>query len=106
MTAMTDHYALFGHPVAHSKSPAVHHAFAAQTGDDLRYELIDAPPGGFAQAVAAFRAGGGRGANVTMPFKLEALALATRPSARATLAGEPDELAFAHALRNLDVQRA
>jgi len=91
---MTDRYAVIGNPVAHSKSPAIHAAFARQCGQDLTYEAILAPPDGFRAAVAAFRQAGGRGMNVTLPFKLEALELADRPTARARLAGAANTLRF------------
>ena len=84
---MTDRYALFGRPIAHSKSPLIHGTFARQTTQDMTYELIEAPEAGFADAVAAFRTSGGRGFNVTMPFKMEAFALATALSERARCAG-------------------
>lgn len=71
---MTDRYALFGNPVKHSKSPLIRGAYARETGQDLSYEVIEAAVDGFAAGVAAFRAGGGRGANVTMPFNLIATA--------------------------------
>ena len=83
---MTDHYAVFGNPIAHSKSPLIHAAFARQTGQDLDYRAILAPVDGFASALHAFIAAGGRGANVTVPFKEEAFRLATRLSPRAALA--------------------
>ena len=91
---MTDRYAIFGNPAKHSKSPAIHAAYARATGQDLTYEVIEAPVDGFAAAVAAFRASGGRGGNVTMPFKLEAFALATDLSERARLAGAVNTLKF------------
>ena len=69
---MTDQYAVIGNPVAHSKSPWIHAEFARQTRQDLDYGRIEAPLDGFARAVDAFRAAGGRGANVTLPFKEEA----------------------------------
>jgi len=59
---MTDRYAVFGHPIAHSKSPLIHAAFARQTGQDMTYEAILAPKDGFADSVAQFIAAGGRGA--------------------------------------------
>lgn len=91
---MTDRYGLFGNPIRHSKSPEIHGAFARATGQDMSYELLEAPPDGFAAAVAAFRALGARGANVTMPFKLEAFALATDRSARCEVAGACNALRF------------
>lgn len=69
-----DALALFGHPVAHSRSPAIHAAFAEQFGRAVDYRLIDVTPEGFADAVADFFAGGGRGANVTVPHKAAAFA--------------------------------
>jgi shikimate dehydrogenase len=69
---MADRYAVIGNPVAHSKSPWIHAEFARSTGEDIEYLPIEAPLGAFARTVDAFRAGGGRGANVTLPFKGEA----------------------------------
>lgn len=91
---MTDRYAVFGNPIGHSKSPRIHAAFAAQTHQDLTYEAILAPVGGFAAAVDAFRAAGGRGINVTMPFKLDAYAYATERTERARLAGAVNCMKF------------
>ncbi|NWG32775.1 MAG: shikimate dehydrogenase [Rhodocyclaceae bacterium] len=85
---------MIGNPIAHSKSPAIHAAFARQTGQDMSYEAILAPLDGFAAAVAAFRAAGGKGMNVTLPFKLEALELAEKPTERARLAGAANTLRF------------
>lgn len=92
-----DRYAVLGNPVAHSRSPAIHAAFARQTGQALVYEPVLAPLDGFAATVRAFAAGGenpGKGCNVTVPFKFEAFALAPRRSARATLAGAANTLRF------------
>jgi shikimate dehydrogenase len=91
---MTDRYAVFGHPIAHSKSPLIHAAFARQTGQDMTYEAILAPLDGFADSVAAFMAAGGRGANVTVPFKEAAFKLAHRLSPRAERAGAVNTLSF------------
>ena len=89
-----DRYAVVGNPIAHSKSPQIHAAFARQTGQELSYEALLAPVDGFIQTVADFRARGGRGLNVTVPFKLEAFALAERHTARAQAAGAVNTLAF------------
>ncbi|WP_323000666.1 shikimate dehydrogenase [Denitromonas sp.] len=89
-----DRYALIGHPVAHSKSPAIHAAFAAQTGQAMTYARILAPLDGFADTVRAFINEGGRGMNVTVPFKLEAFALADHLSPRARAAGAVNTLSF------------
>ncbi|MFH1819947.1 MAG: shikimate dehydrogenase [Pseudomonadota bacterium] len=91
---MTDRYAVFGHPIAHSQSPQIHTAFARQTGQDMTYEAILAPLDGFADSVAAFIAAGGRGANVTVPFKEAAFRLASRLSPRAQRAGAVNTLTF------------
>ena len=91
---MTDRYAVFGHPIAHSKSPQIHAAFARQTGQDMTYEAILAPLDGFEASVAAFVAAGGRGANVTVPFKEQAYRLADRLCPRAERAGAVNTLVF------------
>lgn len=89
-----DRYAVIGHPIAHSKSPQIHAVFARQTAQDLSYEAILAPLDGFVATVQAFRTAGGRGMNVTVPFKLEAFALADRHTLRARAAGAVNTLAF------------
>ncbi|WEN15492.1 shikimate dehydrogenase [Rhodanobacter sp. AS-Z3] len=80
-------FAVFGHPIAHSLSPRIHQAFAQQFGIELEYRAIDAAPDEFAQAVQQFFAEGGHGANVTLPHKAAAFALADQHSAAATRAG-------------------
>jgi shikimate dehydrogenase len=94
MTTVSDRYAVFGNPIGHSKSPAIHAAFAAQTGQDLRYEAILAPVDDFAGSVRAFVAAGGKGANVTVPFKEEAYRLASSLTPRAKAAGAVNTLSF------------
>jgi len=82
-----DHYAVIGHPVDHSLSPRIHAAFARATGEPVAYGRIDPGAAGLAAAVEAFFADGGRGLNVTVPFKAEALSLCTGASPRARRAG-------------------
>ncbi len=91
---MSDRYAVIGNPIGHTKSPAIHRAFAEQTGQDLTYVAIEAAVGGFAARVDAFRSQGGRGLNVTAPFKLDACAYATRLREPARLAGAANAMAF------------
>jgi shikimate dehydrogenase len=85
-------YAVFGHPVAHSLSPRIHAAFARQTGVTMDYSAIDAAPAAFERALARFAEAGGRGANVTLPLKEQALALCTQASPRARRAGAANTL--------------
>ncbi len=89
---MTDHYAVMGDPVSHSKSPAIHAEFARQCRQDLRYTAIRVPSGELRAAVERFRAGGGRGLNITVPLKEEASGLGAQPSARAARAGAANTL--------------
>ena len=91
---MTDRYCVFGNPVAHSRSPAIHARFAAQCHQDLSYEALLAPLDGFSATAREFVAAGGKGANVTLPFKEEAFGLCTRRSARAERAGAVNTLDF------------
>ncbi|GGC08332.1 shikimate dehydrogenase (NADP(+)) [Oxalicibacterium flavum] len=92
--AQPDRYAVIGNPIAHSKSPEIHAQFARQTRQALKYERLLAPLDGFAATVADFVREGGRGMNVTVPFKLEAAALATRLTERAQAAGAVNTLLF------------
>ncbi|MES1950064.1 shikimate 5-dehydrogenase [Salinisphaera sp. S4-8] len=93
MNAPPDRYAVIGHPIEHSKSPAIHTAFARQTGQHLTYERLPAEPDAFAATVATFFADGGAGLNVTLPFKTEAAAYADRLTDRAQRAGAVNTLA-------------
>lgn len=91
---MTDRYAVVGNPIDFSKSPAIHMAFAATTGQDIEYTKVLGPPGEFGATAAAFRAAGGRGMNVTAPFKLDAFEYATERSSRAEISGAANALKF------------
>ncbi|MCX7170891.1 MAG: shikimate dehydrogenase [Proteobacteria bacterium] len=91
---MTDRYAVIGHPVAHSQSPRIHAMFARQTGQDLSYQALLAPLDAFTACVQDFISAGGRGANVTVPFKEQACHVATRLSERARMAGAVNTLLF------------
>ena len=82
-----DQYAVIGHPVAHSLSPVIHEAFAEQTGEALSYDRIEAPLDGFDDSIQTFFDSGGRGCNVTVPFKGEAAAWVTRLDPEAAFAG-------------------
>lgn len=91
---MTDHYAVIGHPIAHSKSPEIHTAFKKQTGQDIEYKTrICAPLDGFEAAVKKFRDEGGKGLNVTVPFKHEAWNM-VRPQGDARNAGAVNTIKF------------
>ena len=85
-------YAVFGNPVAHSKSPQIHQMFAAQEGVSIRYERRLSQPETFAREIAAFFAEGGAGANVTLPFKTRAAELAHECAERAAAAGAANTL--------------
>lgn len=90
---MTDSYAVVGNPIAHSLSPRIHAAFAAQTGEDIRYEKRLVEKGCFADFAREFFAAGGRGLNVTLPFKLDACEFADELTERARAAGAVNTLA-------------
>ena len=89
-----DHYCLFGNPVAHSKSPQIHGRFAELTGQTMVYDKTLVPLGEWAQALAGFIAAGGKGCNITVPFKTDAFASATQRSERAELAQACNMLRF------------
>lgn len=90
-----DHYGVVGYPIAHSLSPRIHTAFAKETRQALRYHAIPVAPGQLPQAFAEFQRAGGRGLNVTIPFKEQACLFADRLSARAQLAEAINTLSFA-----------
>lgn len=89
-----DRYAVIGHPIAHSKSPRIHTLFARQTGQDLTYEAILAPEHGFVETVERFHDEGGKGMNVTLPFKLDAWRYVNERSPRAERAGAVNTILF------------
>jgi shikimate dehydrogenase len=91
---MTDRYAVIGNPIVQSKSPLIHSAFAQVTGQDIDYGKLLGPLGEFAATVDAFRAAGGRGMNVTAPFKLDAFAYATDLAPSAQMAGAVNAMKF------------
>lgn len=85
-------YAVIGHPISHSKSPRIHSLFASQTGEPVEYTAVQAPLEGFAATAQEFFQRGGKGLNVTVPFKEQAWALAERRAARAEKAGAANTL--------------
>ncbi len=89
-----DQYCVFGNPIEHSRSPFIHHTFAKQTNQNIYYQKKLVPLNGFSDAVTAFIKQEGKGANITVPFKEEALALADELSDRARLAGAVNTLTF------------
>ena len=88
------YFAVIGHPVAHSRSPIIHQAFAKQFGHEITYARLHAAPGGFADVLAAFQAAGGHGVNVTLPFKLDAYAICSEVSDRAKSAAAVNTIGF------------
>jgi len=91
-----DHYAVMGNPIAHSKSPLIHAVFAKQTNQILQYDaiLVDTQEGEFAKAVQNFQTAGGKGLNITVPFKQAAWVLAEQKTDRAECAGAVNTLLF------------
>ncbi|WP_166268657.1 shikimate dehydrogenase [Marinobacter caseinilyticus] len=87
-----DIYAVVGHPISHSKSPRIHSLFAEQTGEAVEYTAIQAPLDGFESTVTTFFSQGGRGLNVTVPFKEQAWRMAARRTWRAEKAGAANTL--------------
>lgn len=93
-SAAADSYCVMGHPVEHSRSPWIHARFAELTGQALTYQRRLVPLDGFAEALRSFAAAGGRGCNITVPFKLQAAQLASQRSERVQLAGAANTLSF------------
>ena len=91
---MSARYAVIGNPIGHTKSPMIHSAFAAATGQDIVYTAIEGRIGGFAEQVDEFRAAGGLGLNITAPFKLDAYNYAKELKPSAALAGAVNCLNF------------
>ena len=91
---MTDKYAVIGNPIAHSKSPQIHAAFAKQTGQNVSYEAVLAPLDGFEATVRDLIRQGYKGVNVTVPFKFEAFNLCEELTERAKAAGAANTIVF------------
>lgn len=94
---MSDQYAVIGNPIGHTKSPLIHGLFAEESHQDISYTAIEGPlepDDAFAATVLSFFAAGGKGMNVTAPFKLKAFAMADERSERAALAGAANTLSF------------
>ncbi|MDX2463720.1 MAG: shikimate dehydrogenase [Porticoccus sp.] len=92
--AVPDSYAVFGNPIEHSKSPAIHAAFAAATGEDIIYQKQQVDVGGFSEAADVFFSAGGKGLNITVPFKQDAYSYAAKLTARARHAGAVNTLSL------------
>jgi len=90
----SDRYAVMGNPIGHSLSPFIHTEFARQTGQNMEYTAIQVDDGGFNQAVGNFRASGGKGLNVTLPFKQDAWRLVDTHSSDAARAGAVNTIVF------------
>lgn len=91
---MTDKYAVFGNPIKHSKSPQIHSLFAEQTGQQMNYRSHQVERDKFTEAAKSFFTNGGKGLNVTVPFKIDAYEFADHLSDRAKLAGAVNTLAL------------
>ena len=93
MTAI-DRYGVMGYPVSHSRSPVIHRLFALQTGQELRYELLQVAPDKLETAVRQFQRTGGKGLNITVPHKSAVVKLCDQLSERAATAGAVNTLSF------------
>lgn len=92
MSGEVDRYAVIGHPIEHSRSPEIHRLFAEQCGQNINYTRLPAPPDGFAHVAGDFFTRGGKGLNVTLPFKQVAAAFADQQTERAERAGAVNTL--------------
>ena len=91
---MIDTYAVIGNPISHSKSPLIHSEFSKQTQQHIHYETILSPLNGFTTAINIFRQGGGKGLNVTLPFKVEAYKISTQLTEQASSSHAVNTLVF------------
>ncbi len=91
---MIDTYAVIGNPISHSKSPLIHSEFSKQTQQHIRYETILSPLNGFTTAIEIFRQGGGKGLNVTLPFKVEAYKISTQLTEQASSSHAVNTIVF------------
>ncbi len=89
-----DRYGVVGYPVSHSRSPIIHRVFAQQTGQSLTYELLEVPPTELENAIRNFQRQGGRGLNITVPHKSEAVRLVDELSDAASMAGAVNTLSI------------
>ena len=90
----SDRYGVMGYPVAHSRSPVIHRLFAQQTDQDMQYELLQVSPGMLETAIRQFQHTGGKGLNITVPHKQEAVKLVDQLSERARTASAVNTLSF------------
>ena len=91
---MTDQYAVIGNPISHSQSPLIHSEFAKQTGQNIVYDRLSAPLDGFDRVASAFVGQGGKGLNITLPFKGDAFRLAHQLTSRASVCEAVNTLTF------------
>lgn len=89
-----DRYGVMGYPVSHSRSPVIHRLFAAQTNQDIQYELLQVSPEKLETAVRQFQRTSGKGLNITVPHKSEVVRLVDQLSERASTAGAVNTLTF------------
>jgi len=94
LDSSVSNYAVFGNPIRHSKSPQIHSLFAEQTGITLYYQAIEVPTEKFSEYVKLFSHQGGKGLNITVPFKEEACSICTTLSQRAEISGSVNTILF------------